>query len=222
MGVKEIWQFIDEDRTLKIITMFVTGCLLIFLGVVWVKAFILNPSPYSVKKDLISPITADSTEIKEKKEFAKADDSINKAVVNKEEYKKPKKMEEKNKAGDTYNVKSINQQGGYTVGKVEIHVKDQETADDLDIPINDNFTITFDPMTNRFQCQPRVGSWKQPYIGVFETEKDAFKKFGNESLIMNGASNGLASEINNKKLYGAACGLFGSNDHPATSNRLLC
>lgn len=130
---------------------------------------------------------------------------------------KTKKMKEKEKSGDTYNVTSNNQSGGITVGKIEINVKDQEQADELNIPINDNFSVVYDKVTMRFECHPRVGKWEKPFIAVPFNEKDSFKKFGGKESMLTDFQDGLDFSIDGTKFYGSSCGVVSNNAKPATS-----
>lgn len=173
----------------------------------------------------INRIEAQEKQEKEKIEIVKAaeqekelhsiiKDSIDKKVKN----AKPRKtMADKNKSGDTYNVTSNNQTGGITAGKVEINVAKEEQANELDIPLNDNFVVKFDKNNLRFDCNPKVGKWEKPYIAVSFEEKDSYKKFGSQGSMMQGFADGIDGVIGSTRLWGSACGFFGDNDKPATS-----
>jgi hypothetical protein len=159
-------------------------------------------------------IEAVRTEEREKKLQSLLTDSVNK----KKPSKPRKKMEEKNKSGDTYNVTSNNQTGGITAGKIEINVPKQEQLDDLDIPLNENYVVKFDKTNLRFECNPKIGKWEKPYIAVLFEEKDTYKKFGCQSSIMYGVASGIDGVINDTRLWGSATGFFGQNEKPATNN----
>lgn len=151
---------------------------------------------------------------KEKELHSIIKDSLDKKVKS---VKPTKTMADKIKSGDTYNVTSNNQTGGITAGMVEINVAKEEQVNELDIPLNDNFVVFFDKTNLRFDCKPKVGKWEKPYIAISFEEKEAYKKFGSQALMLHGFASGIDCVIGTTRLWGSACGFFGDNEKPATS-----
>ena len=161
-------------------------------------------------------IEATKSEEKEKRLNAIAD-SIAKEAKVAQYVDKPKqeKMKEEEKKGDTYNVTSNNQTGGITAGKVEIKVDKEEQVEDLNIPLHDNYVLQFDKGGLKFQCNPKVGKWTQPFIGVPFEEQATFKTFGNDDLMMTDEQEGDIF-INQVRFFAASCGRVMNKAKPAT------
>lgn len=132
------------------------------------------------------------------------------------ENKKEKIMEEK-KSGDTYNVSSTGQQGGITTGKFEVHVSKQEDADELNIPLNENYQIRVDKINKKIDFHPKVGKWEKPFIAVPFNEQGLFGSFSGKDPMLTDVQSGDFS-IDGVRFYGHSSGRVSNNAKPATGS----
>jgi hypothetical protein len=142
-------------------------------------------------------IEAIRTEEREKKLYSLFTDSINK----KKSSKPRKKMEEKNKSGDTYNVTSNNQKGGITAGKVDIHNTTIKVEEDINaFDIDDNWAYDIDASNKQIRIWPKKGKWKNAIIAYPENEQSTVKaEFGCATNVFVGNTSEGFIDIENKR-----------------------
>ncbi len=101
---------------------------------------------------------------------------------------------------------------------INIHVTEKE-LNDLNITLEENFQVKYDPIKMTLECGPRIGKWEKPFVAVAIEEKETFKNFASKSQKGPHAL-GVLANINGVDIFGDAWGLGSYNDYPALADFL--
>jgi hypothetical protein len=126
----------------------------------------------------------------------------------------PKK--EQTEESEKYDVKSFNQSGGVTAGRIDKIVLAEEEASNIN-PY-ENFETEQNGLT--FKIRPKIGKWISPFIMIPFSEKDSISfSMDNASNVLFDLRDGVVdTNSDGSQWYGIVCGLYGGVQNPATKD----